>query len=169
MIYWINGAYGVGKSTVTEHLKPLVRNAHIYDPEVTGDAIRDSYPDALFRETFEQYPLWLEVNYEILRDLAARHDGDVIAPMTLLREESYQAIIQRLLDDGVAVRYVFLDADAETLRHRMVDTGREKPDGWCVAHIPVCLQTQEADRHAVHIDTVGRTPEEIAADIFTLR
>ncbi|MBQ2062622.1 MAG: AAA family ATPase [Oscillospiraceae bacterium] len=169
MIYWLNGAYGVGKSTVTEHLKPLLRNAHVYDPEVTGNAIRDSYPDTLFRDTFEQYPLWLEVNYRILKDLAVRHDGDIIAPMTLLREESYEVIIRRLTDDGVAVRYIFLDADAETLRYRMVDLGREEPDSWCVGHIPACLRAQEADRRAVHINTVGRTPEEIASEIAALR
>ena len=169
MIYWLNGAYGVGKSTVTESLKPLLNNAHVYDPEVTGDAIRDSYPEALFRDTFEQYPLWLEVNYRILKDLNTCLDGDIIVPMTLLREASYTAVIERLKADGVAVRYIFLDADAETLQHRMVDLGREEPDSWCVNHIEACLRAQAAERHAIHVNTVGRTPEQIAAEIAAIR
>ena len=169
MIYWLNGAYGVGKTTVAEALKPLLKNAHICDPECTGDAIRDSYPDVLFRDTFEQYPLWTETVFGILKDLAARYDGDVIAPMTLLREESYEAIVKRLKDCGVPIRYLFLDADAETLRHRMVDLGREEPDSWCVAHIPACLKAQAEDRRAIHIDTLGKTPQEIAREIAAIR
>ena len=168
MIYWLNGAYGVGKTTVAKRLLPLLRNAHLYDPELVGNGIRDNYPEALFCETFEEYPIWLETNCRLLKDLHARHDGDIVVPMTLLREASYTAIIERLQSDGIPVRYVFLDADAETLRYRMVDLGREEPDGWCVLHIPVCLAAQAADTHAVHIDTVNRTPEDIADEIAAL-
>ena len=168
MIYWLNGAYGVGKTTVAEALQPQLHNAHIFDPELIGNGIRDNYPANLFRETFEEYPLWLETNYRLLKDLYERYDGDIIAPMTLLQESSYTAIIGRLLDDGIPVRYIYLDADEATLKHRMIDSGREKPDSWCVGHIPVCLAVQAAETHAVHVPTVGRTPEQIAAQIAAL-
>lgn len=168
MIYWLNGAYGVGKTTVAKALLPLLRNAHIYDPEFIGDGIRDNYPESLFCETYEEYPIWLETNYRLLKDLQIRYDGDIIALMTLLRESSCGAIIQRLRDDGVPVKYIYLDADEATLRHRLIDLGREKPDSWCVRHILVCLAAQERDVHAVHINTVDRTPEEIAAQIAGL-
>ena len=168
MIYWLNGAYGVGKTTVANRLLPLLRNAHLFDPELVGNGIRDNYPEALFCETYEEYPIWLETNYRLLKDLHARHDRDIVVPMTLLREGSYTAIIERLLRDGIPVRYIFLDGDAETLRHRMVDLGREEPDSWCVGHIPVCLAAQAADTHAVHIPTVNRTPEDIADEIAAL-
>ena len=168
MIYWLNGAYGVGKTTVAQGLKPLLHNAHIFDPELIGNGIRDNYPANLFRETFEEYPLWLETNYRLLKDIYERYDGDIIAPMTLLQESSYTAIIGRLLDDGIPVRYIFLDADEATLKHRMIDSGREKPDSWCVRHIPACLAAQASETHAVHIPTVGRTPEDIAQEIAAL-
>ena len=45
MIYWINGAYGVGKSTVAEYLKKKLNKAHIFDAEEVGNAIRDNYPE----------------------------------------------------------------------------------------------------------------------------
>lgn len=168
MIYWLNGAYGVGKTTVAKRLLPLLRNAHLYDPELVGNGIRDNYPEALFCETFEEYPIWLETNYRLLKDLYERYDGDVVAPMTLLREASYTAIIERLQSDGIPVRYIYLDADEAALKHRMIDSGREKPDSWCVRHIPVCLAAQAAETHAVHIDTVNRTPEDIADEIAAL-
>lgn len=169
MIFWLNGAYGVGKTTVSEKLKELLYNAHIFDPELVGNGVRDNYPDALFRETFEEYPVWLEANYRILKDLYENYDGDIIAPMTLIREGSYENMIKRLMDDGIPVRYIYLDADYETLYDRMVGNGRETEDSWCVGHIPVCLKVQEEDRFAVHVNTVGRSPEDIAREIADLK
>ena len=45
MIYWINGAYGVGKSTVAEQLRAKLPKAHIFDAEEVGNAVRDNYPE----------------------------------------------------------------------------------------------------------------------------
>ena len=39
MIYWINGAYGIGKSTIAECLKKKLGKAHIFDAEEVGYAI----------------------------------------------------------------------------------------------------------------------------------
>ena len=64
MIYWLNGAYGAGKTTVAKILVKKLHNAHIFDPELIGDGIRDNYPESLFFDTFEQYPLWLALNYK---------------------------------------------------------------------------------------------------------
>ena len=61
---------------------------------------------------------------------------------------------------------ICLDADEETLRHRLIDLGHEKPDSWCVRHISVCLAVQREDRFAIHIDTVGKTPEMISGEII---
>ncbi len=166
MIYWLNGAYGVGKTTVARQLVKVVRNGHLFDPELIGDGIRDNYPESLFCETYEQYPLWLELCRKLLRDLDARYDGDLVVPMTLLKTASYEAIIGELKDDGVDVRYLWLDADEQTLSHRLIDLGHEKPDSWCVRHIPICLAAQWEDRFAEHIDTVGKTPERIAGEII---
>ncbi len=169
MIFWLNGAYGAGKTTVAKILVKKLHNAHIFDPELIGDGIRDNYPESLFFDTFEQYPLWLALNYKLLKDLDSRYDGDLIVPMTLLKKESYEEIIQRLKDEGIGICYLFLDTDAETLRRRLVDFGREKPDSWCVRQIPVCLAAQREDRFAIHIDTVGKMPERIAEEILAVR
>ena len=161
MIYWINGAYGVGKTTVANLLKDKLNKAYIFDPELVGNAIRDNYPKEMFKETFEEYPLWLDTNYKLLSDIFNKYDGDIIVPMTLLKEESYLQIIKRLQDDGISVTYIFLDGDEQTLYHRMVELGREEPDGWCVKHIPICLAVQKKEKYAIHINTIDKTPDEI--------
>ena len=166
-IYWINGPYGVGKTTSANLLKDRLNKAYIIDPEQVGNAIRDNYPKEMFKETFEEYPLWLETNYKLLHDIYDKYDGDIIVPMTLLKEESYLQIIKRLQDDGINVDYVFLDGDEKTLYHRMVELGREEPDGWCVKHIPICLRAQKEEKHAIHINTIDKTPDEIVDQIIS--
>lgn len=166
-IYWINGPYGVGKTTIANLLKNKLTKAYIFDPEQVGNAIRENYPKEMFKETFEEYPLWLDTNYKLLSDIFNKYDGDIIVPMTLLKEESYLQIIKRLQDDGINVDYVFLDGDEQTLYHRMVELGREEPDGWCVKHIPICLRVQKEERHAIHINTIDKTPEEIVDQILS--
>lgn len=36
MIIWINGSFGVGKTTIAERLKDKIRESIIYDPEEIG-------------------------------------------------------------------------------------------------------------------------------------
>ena len=165
MIIWLNGAYGVGKTTIGKLLKDELRPSFIFDPEAVGNGIRDNYPEELFYETFEQYDIWLKTCYEILKDISSHYDGTIIVPMTLLFKKSYQWIIRPLKEKGIDVRYIFLDADYETLYKRMVESGREEKDSWCVNHINDCLKQQKSDNNAIHINTVNRTPHEIVNDI----
>ena len=70
MIYWINGPYGVGKSTVAEVLQKKLHKAHIFDAEEVGNAIRDNFPEeSKYSIIFEGYSLWRETNYKLLKEI----------------------------------------------------------------------------------------------------
>ena len=166
MIYWINGAYGVGKSTVAECLKKKLNKAHIFDAEEVGNAIRDNYPEESKHSViFEDYPLWRETNYKLLLDISSKYDGDIIVPMTLIREESYIDIIKKLQDNGISVKYTFLDGDYQTIRDRIISRG-EKEDCWCMQNINTCLEIQNNENHAIHINSINQTPEQIVKMIL---
>ena len=47
MIYWINGSYGVGKTTIAECLAKELKKAYIFNPEAVGNAVRDYHPENL--------------------------------------------------------------------------------------------------------------------------
>ncbi len=70
------------------------------------------------------------------------------------------------MDLDVKVKYVILDADYLTVHDRIIARG-EKEGCWCMQNIDMCLDTLQSDRHAVHIDTREKSPEQIAEEILT--
>ena len=166
MIWWLNGAYGSGKSTVAEALRGLLPEAHIFDAEALGNAVRDNFPEACRTGVlFEEYPLWREFVVRLLREIGARYDGDLLVPMTLLLDVSYDEIIQKLAEADCPIRHVILDADEQTLRARILARG-ETEDCWCMRQIPRCIEALAKESRAIHIDTRGKTPEQIAKEIL---
>lgn len=114
---------------------------------------------------FEGYPLWRELNCKLLKDISSKYDGDIIVPMTLVLDVSYTEIIQRLTDGGISVGYVILDGDRQTIHDRIIKRGEDE-ECWCMNNIQTCLDAQCGDMRAEHINTVGRTPGEIADEII---
>ena len=169
MIYWINGSYGVGKTTIAEALVKKIKKAYIFDPEAVGNAVRDNHPQELiFSYIFEDYELWRKYNYELLKDISSKYDGDIVVPMTLVRKESYNDIIKKLKDDNIKIGYFFLDGDYQTIHDRILKRGEDE-DCWCMKNINMCLDVQKKDVNAVHINTIDKSVDDIANEIIENR
>ena len=100
MIIWISGPYGVGKTTLAEAMAAKMDNALVFDAEEVGNAVRGNYPGCPYGYIFEDYPLWGEFCYLLLKDIHVKFHMDILVPMTLLRMESY-SIIGKLKQDGL--------------------------------------------------------------------
>ena len=167
MIVWISGAYGVGKSTFAEALVDKVDHAVIFDAEKVGDAVRENYSDEPYGVIYEDYPLWCEFTYMLLKDIHNVFHRNVLVPMTLIRRESYDKIIQRLLDDGIDTKLIVLTGTYQCIHDRILARGEEE-GCWCMENIGMCLEVQQNDSRAVHIHTVGKSPEEIVEEILAV-
>ncbi|MCW6093420.1 hypothetical protein LAV60_09570 [Clostridium sporogenes] len=56
MIIWINGSFGIGKTTISNELNKKIINSFIYDPEMAGDLFGIIPPIVLAeKETFKIY------------------------------------------------------------------------------------------------------------------
>ena len=69
MIIWISGPYGVGKTTLAEAMAAKMDNALVFDVEEVGNAVRGNYPGCPYGYIFEDYPLWGEFCYLLLKDI----------------------------------------------------------------------------------------------------
>ena len=123
MIIWISGPYGVGKTTLAEAMAAKMDNALVFDAEEVGNAVRGNYPGCPYGYIFEDYPLWGEFCYLLLKDIHEKFHMDILVPMTLLRMESY-SIIGKLKQDGIDTRLVVLEASWQTVHDRILARGR---------------------------------------------
>ena len=165
MIVWISGAYGVGKSTLAEALAGKLEDAMVFDAEEVGNAVRGNYPGEPYGVIFEDYPLWCEFNYLLLKDLHSTFHRTILVPMTLVRQNSYDRIIQRLLDDGIDTKLIILEGAYQCIHDRILARGEEE-GCWCMENISMSSAGSAAIRNGFHIRTDGRTVEELARTVL---
>ncbi len=166
MIIWINGPYGVGKSTLAEKLHELNGNSFIFDAEAVGNAVRDNLPPELFNGwIFENYPMWHKVCSELLANIAGRYRGDVYVPMTLVEEDSFAKITRPLLDAGFNVKHILLESRYDVIHDRIIKRG-EGEDCWCMRNIKLCLEKQAEITDVIRVVSVGKPVEELAAEVM---
>ncbi len=162
MIVWIDGPYGVGKSTLAEAMHRNNPDSFLFDAEAVGNAVRDNLPKALFRGyIFEHYSLWHETIRALLREIASGFSGDVYVPMTLVFPDSFVRIADPLRAEGIPIAHVLLEAPAGTVRERILARGEEE-GCWCMEHIGLCIENQSRFSDVIRVPTHGRTPEELA-------
>ena len=165
MIVWISGPYGVGKSTLAEYLVSRMEGARIFDAEEVGNAVRNSYPDCPYGYVFEDYPLWGEFCYRLLKDVHETFHRDLLVPMTLMRKESFR-IIEDLRRAGIDTKLIVLDASHETVRGRILARGEEE-GCWCMENVEAS-RAGALELPGLRVPTDGRTVGEIGEAVLAL-
>lgn len=165
MIIWINGPYGVGKSSLAENLHERNPHSFIFDAETVGNAIRDNLPKELFNGyTFERYPLWFTTCAELLADIAHRYDGDIYVPMTLVFSDSFEKIERPLKERNIRISHILLESSRQIVHDRILARGEDE-DCWCMRHIDLCLKQQNDFGNVIRIASHGKSVSELAMDV----
>lgn len=126
MIIWINGTFGVGKTTAAKGLQRRWKDSYIFDPEETGYFLRAQLPEN--KDDFQDEPLWRTFNRQLLEQLNTK-DARIIVPMTLTNPTYYQEIIGMLRKNGHDIRHVALMAKEATVKRRLISR-LESPNSW---------------------------------------
>jgi len=163
MIIWISGPYGVGKSTLAEAMAEKMKNTIIFDAEEVGNAVRENYPDCPYGYIFEDYPLWGEFCYMLLKDIHETFQKDILVPMTLLREKS-NGIIEKLNRDGIRTHLVTLEASYQTVHDRILARGEEE-GCWCMENIELA-RVGCAALPGIHIQTDDKTIDALCDEVL---
>ena len=167
MIIWINGAFGSGKTTAAFELHRRLENSFVYDPENIGYFIRNNAPADISRGDFQDFPMWREFNYKLLKLISENYDGVVIAPMTLVNPDYFDEIIGRLRADGVDVRHFILWASRETIlkRLRLRLSGIFGRDTFAKKSIDRCLYAFDHHVTEGRIETDEMDPDAVVKEI----
>jgi len=141
MILWINGAFGVGKTSTAVELNQRIPNSFIYDPENVGYFIRENAPKLFSEGDFQDIPLWRKMNFEMLMLLSSRFEGVIIVPMTLTSGLYYDEIITNLVSSGIDVKHFILCASKETIVKRLKKRSMGRSEDFALQAIDGCLHS----------------------------
>lgn len=156
MIIMINGAFGVGKTTIATALQQKINNSMIYDPEMVGFLLREVIPEDIKRKEshtgdFQDLDLWKEVSVELAQKLVAKYKMNLIVPMTL-RKIEYLDYIKSGFEDIDTTHHFCLTANRETIFARLRERG-EVEGNWCFQQTDLCLQAFDSGAFGEYIKT----------------
>ncbi|MFD7815932.1 AAA family ATPase [Streptomyces sp. NPDC059785] len=178
MLLWINGPFGGGKTQTAHEIQRRLSGSVICDPEHAGFGLRRMLPPEL-RGDFQDLVSWRQGVVEVLDLALTKHDGVVIAPMTVTDPRYFAETVGRLRELGHDVRHFALLAERETvlkrLRERGINrllkyvVGKDAPphrESWAVRQLDHCLERLREPEFAEHLwtdhTTVARTADRIA-------
>ncbi|WP_088006964.1 AAA family ATPase [Indiicoccus explosivorum] len=171
MIIMINGAFGVGKTTVANELLPKIDNSMLFDPETVGFMLREIIPDTLKRpseqtDNFQDLKLWKVLVVEMARQLKAEYGRHLIVPMTLADKEIFTFIQEGFRQIDPDTVHYCLTASKEVIHERL--RGRGERDGdWCFRKTDMCLAAFDDPAFERRIPTSGIRPQQVTEHIHT--
>lgn len=163
-IIWINGSFGVGKTTIARELAEQLPGAVLFDPELVGSLLREVVPNDLQADDYQDMVLWRDVTTTTAVALVHRTRRQVIIPMTLVVPEYFEIVIGTLRNSGIDVRHFTLRASRDTIHERL--RARAITTDWTWAQIDRCLATVDDPRFARHVETDGRPIADVTNEIL---
>jgi 8-oxo-dGTP pyrophosphatase MutT (NUDIX family) len=169
VIVWLNGAFGVGKTTTVRELQQLIPGSHLFDPEDIGALLRHrllpaEQPTGL--ADYQDLLAWRRLVPEALAAVRAQLGEDVplLVPMALHRQDYRDEIFGALASRRLDVHHVVLHAEETVLRKRIdADEAERSAREWRLAHLDVYAAAVPWLRNdAVFVETAELTPRQAA-------
>ncbi|BFO14113.1 hypothetical protein SHKM778_05010 [Streptomyces sp. KM77-8] len=177
MLLWINGPFGGGKTQTAHEIRRRLPGSVVCDPEHPGFGLHRMLPPAL-RGDFQDLAAWRQGVVEVLDLALTKHDGVVIAPMTVTDSGHFAETVGRLRELGHDVHHFTLLAERETVLRRLRErgigrlvgaargNGGPRGESWAVRRLDHCLERLAEPEFAEHLwtdhTTVPKTADRIA-------
>lgn len=161
MIVWINGPFGVGKTTLTKELCRRDRQARAFDPERIGWVLKRTV--GLLRPgDYQDLPAWRSATVTAAA-WQARGADPLIVPMTVLRAPVLRELLDGLRGRGHEVRHLLLDVSAPVLIERVESDDDDGPQIWRLDQLGAYLTARHDLRRVdAVLDTDDLDPGEVA-------
>ena len=163
MVVLLNGSFGVGKTTVARELRRLIPGAVTMNPEYIGFVLQRltvRRPD-----DFQDLAMWRRLTIAVARFIR-RFAPTVIVPMAISDQRYLDEIRRGLGDERVA--HFCLTAPLDVVRARLAGRGEPVAGAkwdWVHRRAAECCAAHGSDDFETRVETEGRLPREIAADL----
>lgn len=165
----INGAFGVGKTTIADTLQNEIEHSMIYDPEEIGYMLRNVIPIDIKRTEsttgdFQDLELWKELTVDVAKRLITKYKINLIVPMTIRKIEYFHFIYNGFKSIDDQTYHFCLRASKETIYERLRLRGEEEGN-WCFQQTDKCLEAYNQYDFGEYIDTEKNSISEIIQEI----
>ena len=165
----INGAFGVGKTTIANRLLNEIKNSMIYDPEEIGYLLRNVIPNDIKRTEsatgdFQDLDLWKELTVDMGKKLITKYEINLIVPMTIREIEYFHYIYKGFKSIDEQTYHFCLNASKETIYERLRERGEEEGN-WCFQQTDKCLTAYNQYDFGEYIDTEKNSIDDIIQHI----
>jgi [ribosomal protein S5]-alanine N-acetyltransferase len=163
VIIWLNGPFGVGKTSTARALARRLPGALLYDPEPFGAALRAVVAPVESADDFQELRAWPTL---VLRTAAVLHEvysGVLVIPMTVLDPGRVGTLTNGLRAIDRDLHRFQLVASEAVLRERILGRPEaEGPHAWCLEHLEAGLKLGEDARFGEAIVTDHLLPDRLA-------
>lgn len=166
----INGAFGVGKTSVSKKLIDKIPNSMIYDPEEVGFMLRNIITDNIKTEKeltddFQDLDIWRKLVVQIAGELIIKYKKNLIVPMTIRKKEYFNYIYNGFESlDGQVYHYCLM-APLDEIHKRLLNRG-EEIGSWVYKQGRKCVESFEDSIFKHHINTMNKSIDDVAEIIL---
>ena len=165
-IIWINGPFGVGKTTLARNLAAAIGQSIILDPERLGFMLWNQIPAVFHAGEMECEPVWRKTLLCMLQSTAQTYDWPIIVPMMIARPQVHDEIIGGLAQAEVSISQFTLLAEPKSLLARLQARG-DGPGSWHARQVARCVDELRHPRYAEHVDTTAMFPRDVVQHLVT--
>lgn len=170
-LIWINGPFGVGKSSAAERVAAALGGIE-FDPERLGGVLR-----ALVVPTpddFQSLVCWQLATVGALSGLISdMPDRPLVMAMTVYRPDVRRVLREGIISTGVPTLEVVLTADEATIRRRLNSRARgplypvrRRSRDWALTRAGEAIRAFRLDGGDVLLDTTSLSPGEVSEAIL---
>jgi AAA domain len=168
MLLWLNGTFGVGKTTRAREIVERAPGRRFFDPEWVGYMLRANLSDQQF-DDFQELRPWRALVPRVADEIGRLTGEELVAVQTVLVEDFWLELRSGFDELELDVFHVVLDIEEAALRERIAgDTVEDTAKDWRLSHIETfhaarAWMTAEAD---LVVDVTERGPRDAANSIL---
>lgn len=167
MIIFINGPFGVGKTTVADLLVNAIPNSMLYDPEEIGLALRNILQPIDKQDDFQHYSEWRSLTVEAAEQIKTRYNRHLIIPMTIWRKEYFLEVTSGLKEIDRDFYHFCLTASIEAVHDRLNHRGEQRLGSWAHQQAIKAVPAFNASLFEEHINSELYSPQETSRLILS--
>ena len=135
MILWLNGAFGVGKTTTAQAIRKAAPAWRLFDPEHVGLLLAANLAGVEFND-FQDLPPWRSLVPLIASELSDFTGDDLLVVQTVMVRDYWEEMRTRFSERQQKVVHVVLDAPAAALESRIkADQVERSAEQWRLDHV----------------------------------